>query len=77
MLEHPNLPKWQDYLEKHAITDHFKEYATPDEIAAYLGTRNWVVTRRTPKIIARYGEDVVCLSGKKFRAMQAEILAAR
>jgi hypothetical protein len=26
----------------------------------------WVIARRTPNIMARYGEDVVCLSNKQY-----------
>lgn len=75
-LEHPDMSKWQKYLEDHSksITS---EYATADEIAEYLGTRNWVVTRRTAKTIARYGADVVCLSAQKYRKMTAAILLSR
>lgn len=36
------------------------------------GTRNWVVARRTKRIVERYGDDVVCLSQKRFRALERE-----
>lgn len=52
-------------------------YAALDEIAAHLGTRNWVVARRTSGIVERYGEDVLCMSQARFRAMHASIVAAR
>jgi len=74
VLEHPDLPKWQTYLANHPAP---QVYATPDEIADYLGTRNWVVTRRTSKVVARYGADVVCLSPQMFKKMQTAILATR
>lgn len=32
----------------------------------------WVVARRTPRIIAKYGDDVVCLSPSRYRALSAE-----
>lgn len=32
---------------------------------------NWVVAQRTPYIVARYGADVVCLSQKDYRDLQA------
>lgn len=53
------------------------EYPRPDEIAAYLETRNWVVARRTPRIVERYGADVVCLSLGGFKKLQQQILANR
>lgn len=31
-----------------------------------VGGSNWVVARRTPNIVARYGESVVCLSQKGY-----------
>jgi hypothetical protein len=46
------------------------EYATAAEIAGYLGTRNWVVARKTVKIIERYG-DVICLSPTQFKKITA------
>lgn len=34
---------------------------------------NWVVVhRRTPRIVAKYGEDVVCLHPKRYAALQAQ-----
>ena len=36
-----------------------------------VGT-NWVVARRTPRIIKRYGGNVVALSNKKYSALCAE-----
>jgi len=52
-------------------------YPTATEIAAHLGTHNWVVARRTTGIVARYGADVVCLSQRQFTVMQAHILLRR
>jgi len=53
------------------------EYPTATEIATHLGTRNWVVARRTAGILTRYGTDVICLSPQQFRKMQAHILLHR
>lgn len=44
-----------------------------EEFARIVGGHNWVVTRRTPRIIATYGEDVICLSRQQH--MNAERLA--
>jgi hypothetical protein len=41
--------------------------------ADIVGGSNWVIARRSPKVIARYGDDVVCLSLKRYR--NAERLA--
>lgn len=30
------------------------------------GERGWVLARRSPNILARYGEDVVCLSSQAY-----------
>lgn len=34
--------------------------------------QNWVLARRSPRIVRRYGDDVVCLSQRKFNALEAE-----
>lgn len=31
-----------------------------------IGTSNWVVHRRTRRIVEKYGEDAVCLSHKRY-----------
>lgn len=31
---------------------------------------NWVIARRTSRIVARYGEDVVCLSQKRYAELE-------
>jgi hypothetical protein len=36
------------------------------EFARVVGGGNWVIARRTPRILARYGQDVVCLSPKTY-----------
>jgi hypothetical protein len=46
----------------------FAEYDLAD-FNAIVG-RNWVVARRTPRIVAAYGEDVICLSPKAYRNAQ-------
>ena len=53
--------------------DYTAFYPTSDEFAAEVGGHNWVVSRRTPRILAKYGEDVICLSPKRYR--EAERLA--
>lgn len=43
----------------------------PDFLRERVGN-NWVLARRTPRIVARYGADVVCLSGKQLRELERE-----
>ena len=33
------------------------------------GTRNWVLARRTSRIVAKYGDDVKCLSSTEYRKL--------
>lgn len=33
---------------------------------------NWVVSRRTPRVVHLFGDDVICLSPAKFAKLQAE-----
>lgn len=42
-----------------------------DFLKARVGP-NWVLARRTPRITRNYGQDVTCLSKKKFGALEAE-----
>ena len=37
-------------------------------------TKNWVLARRTPRIVARYGDDVVCLTAKQLDQAEADYL---
>lgn len=39
-------------------------------LAARLGTRNWVVARRTARLVERYGDDVVCLSQERISSLR-------
>ena len=50
---------------------------TPDEMRAAIGGRNWVVARRTPRIVERYGSDVICLSQAKYASAEARAIEAR
>jgi hypothetical protein len=52
-------------------------YPNAHEIAEYLGTRNWVVARRTRRIISMFGDDVTTLSQRQFSAMREAIVARR
>jgi hypothetical protein len=45
-----------------------------DFVRGKLGS-NWVVARRSPRILARYGEDVVCISKQRMRAIDKEYRA--
>lgn len=42
-------------------------WPTCAELTAEIGGKNWVVARRTPRIVAQYGEDVICLTPKAYR----------
>lgn len=46
-------------------------YASMFEFMRAKVGRNWVLARRTPSIVRRYGEDVICLSPAKYKALQA------
>lgn len=37
-----------------------------------FGSANWVLARRTPNILRRYGDDVVCISKKQYAAVEKE-----
>lgn len=41
-----------------------------DYMLATIGP-NWVVARRSPRIVERYGEDVVCLSQARYATLKA------
>jgi len=37
-----------------------------------FGGKNWVLARRTPRIVERYGQDVICVSKKCYDAVEKE-----
>lgn len=41
-----------------------------NEFAAIVGGHNWVVARRSPRVVAKYGDDVVCLSPKRYAEVE-------
>ena len=43
-----------------------------DYIVLVLNSHNWVVARRTKRIVAKYGDDVVCISQKRYSHIRAE-----
>lgn len=43
-----------------------------DFLAQRLGTRNWVVARRTARIVRKYGANVATVSQKRFSALARE-----
>jgi hypothetical protein len=46
------------------------------EFLAYrFGGSNWVLARRSPAILRRYGEDVVCVSRQRCAAVEKEYRA--
>lgn len=50
---------------------------TVEELRSELGASNWVIARRTPRIISKYGEDVLCLSPSKLVAAERRALLCR
>jgi len=50
--------------------------ATVDELRRELG-ENWVIARRTPAIVARYGEDVRCYSQAQYRDAERRAILKR
>lgn len=40
-----------------------------------FGGRNWVLARRSRRIVRQYGDDVLCLSQKRYRAAELEYRA--
>lgn len=49
---------------------------TLEELREELGN-NWVIARRTPRIVAQYGSDVVCCTHKTYEAAQLRALNKR
>lgn len=33
---------------------------------------NWVIARRTPRIVRQYGEDVICLTPKRYEELEID-----
>jgi hypothetical protein len=62
----------------HEAANPFR-YAEPTagEISAVLGGKKWVIARRTPRIVERYGEDVVCVSQQAYKKAEAKAIEAR
>lgn len=50
--------------------------ATPDELRIELGS-NWVIARRTPRIVKKYGADVNCISAAQYAAAQRRAIEKR
>ena len=55
------------------------DYAHPtcEEMCAAIGGRPWVIARRTPRIIERYGASVICVSPKGYAKAEARAIATR
>jgi hypothetical protein len=51
-------------------------YPTHDELRNIIGS-NWVVARRTTRIVREYGESVLCLSPKKLDEAEIRALEMR
>lgn len=46
------------------------------ELRAVLGP-NWVIARRTARIVQRYGPGVMCVTQERMRKIEADIIARR
>lgn len=51
--------------------------ATAEEMRRELGGSNWVIARRIPSIIRKYGEDVICVSSKKYQEAERRAIESR
>lgn len=60
---------------------HCHGYPSGDEMAEAIGSRNWVVARPTPRVLAKYtdqdGNPPVCLSQKRYTDAQETAFANR
>ena len=41
-----------------------------DYISEKLGSRNWIIAKRTKNVLRRHGDDVVCISSKRYAEIQ-------
>jgi hypothetical protein len=51
--------------------------ATSDEMCEVLGTRNWVIARRSKRIVERYGADVRCLTPAQYEHAETQAIERR
>lgn len=49
---------------------------TADEMRQELGS-NWVIARRTKRVVERYGEDVNCVTPKQYAAAERRAIEKR
>lgn len=52
-------------------------HPTSDEMSKAIGSKNWVIARRSERIVRRYGDDVVCLTSKQYEDAEQKAWAAR
>ena len=50
---------------------------TPNEMSLAIGSKKWCIARRSPRIVERYGEDVVCISPQGYAKAEAKAIANR
>lgn len=55
---------------------HTHGYATMEESRAELGS-NWVIARRTKRIVEKYGEDVNAISSERYAQVQRDAIEKR
>jgi len=53
------------------------DHVTAEELRAQVGGENWVLHRRTPRIVERYGPDVICLSQRAYAEAERRARVAR
>jgi hypothetical protein len=45
-----------------------------EDLSRVIGSQNWVLHRRTNRIVERYGKDVVCLTRKQYESAVSKAL---
>ena len=48
-----------------------------NELAKVIGGRNWVVAKRTKRIVEKYGDDVICLTPERLQKAERAAIEAR
>lgn len=60
-----------------AAIDRYERSSAPGGSSNFLRARfgkNWVLARRSPRIVAKYGPGVICVSKKQYRQAEADYL---
>ena len=60
------------------LEDRIKlQLPSPGALCRAIGSRNWVIHRRTRRIVEKYGADVICLTPKQYKAAVEKALQAQ